>query len=64
MSCSAAKEEVLQAVSKMVATITAMAKLPHHHVLKYRLSIATPLATVVAIAVATNSDYDLKLRKV
>ena len=29
---------------------------PRHRALKYMTSLATPLATVVAVAVATNSD--------
>ena len=34
----------------------AMAESPRHHALKYRTSLATQLATVVAVAVAANSD--------
>ncbi len=43
-------------VSEWVATATALGRFQHHHALKYRTSIATPLATVVANAVAANSD--------
>ena len=36
--------------------VTATAGSPRHHALKYRTALATPLATFVAAAVATNSD--------
>ena len=38
------------------ATAMATARCPRHHALKYRTSVATPLATVVAVAAAANSD--------
>ena len=44
------------AVSDLVATATATAGSPHLHALKYRTPLATPLTTVIAAAVATNSD--------
>ncbi len=43
-------------MSTLAATATALARFPRHHVLKYSTSLATPLATVVAVAVASNSD--------
>ncbi len=42
-------------MSELAATTTATAGLPCHHALKCRTSIATPLATVEAVAVAVNS---------
>ena len=44
-----------KAMSYMVARATAMARSPCHHTL-YRKSLATALATVVAIARAANLD--------
>ena len=43
-------------MSKLAATATALAAFLRHHVLKYSTTLATPLATVVAEAVATDSD--------
>ena len=43
-----------KAVSELAAAATAGS--PQHYALKYRMSLATPQATVVAAAVATNSD--------
>ena len=34
----------------------ATARFPYHHVLKYRMSLVTPLATVEAVAVAADLD--------
>ena len=39
-----------------MATATATARFPRHHALRYRKSLATPLATAVAVAVATKAD--------
>ncbi len=46
----------MEALSELAATATATAKFLHHHVLKYRTSLATPLATVIAIAVTVYLD--------
>ncbi len=43
------------AVSELVATATATAALLHPYVLKYRTTSATPLATVIKVAVAVYS---------
>ncbi len=48
-----------QAVSNLAATALATARLPHHHVLKYSMSLATLVATVIAVAVAANWDTAL-----
>ncbi len=48
-------------MSNLAAMATAMTGLPNHPALKYRTSLATPLATVTALALATNSDL-AKLR--
>ena len=45
-----------KAVSEVAATATAMARFLCHHALKYRSTLTTTLATVVAIAVTTNSN--------
>ncbi len=43
-----------KAVSELAATGMAMASFPCHPGLKYRMSLTTPLATVVAVAIAAN----------
>ena len=45
-----------KAGSELADTATATAGSPRHHALKYRTPLATPMSTVVAAAVATNSD--------
>ncbi len=40
----------------VAATAKAMARLPHQHVMKYRSSLATLLATVVAAPAADNPE--------
>ncbi len=57
----------MQAISKvrlvyqLAATALATAKFPHHHALKYKMSLATPLVTVIAIAVAVAPIADTSL---
>ena len=46
-------------MSELAATATAMARFPRHRALRYRTSLATPLATAVAVAVETNLDLVL-----
>ncbi len=48
------------AVFELAATATASSGLPCHHVFKYRTALATPSGTVVAVAVAGNSDMQPK----
>ena len=43
-------------VSDIAATVIAMARFPSHHALKYRTSLATHLATVVATNSHTTED--------
>ncbi len=45
-----------KAVSILVATAVATAGSPHHRAFKYRTFLATPLTTVIAVAVAINLD--------
>ncbi len=40
----------------LMAMATATAGSPHHHTLKCRMSLVTPLATVIAVAVAASTD--------
>lgn len=52
-------EEMLKvtlAVFELLASATTTARFPCHYAMKYRMSLGTHLATVVAIAVAANSD--------
>ena len=49
---------VVMAVSEMAATATAKATFPRHHALRCRTSLATHLATAVAVAVGANSGTD------
>ena len=37
-----------------LATAMAMAGLPHHYALKYKMSLATPLVTLVSVAANSN----------
>ena len=39
-------------MSESAATAQATARFPRHHALRYRTSLATPLATAVAVALA------------
>ncbi len=57
--------KIIKAVAELVPIIkaTATAGSPCHPVLKYRTSLVTPLATVVAIAVAANLDTALHVNK-
>ena len=48
---------VSQTHSKSVKATT---RFPRHHALRYRMSLATPLATAVAVDVETNSDTEDK----
>ena len=43
-------------MSELAASATAVARLLHHHVLKYRMSLGAPLATAVVVAVAANLE--------
>ncbi len=52
-NCSIYKGCQHQAVSKLAATARATAGLACNHALEYRTSLATPLATVVAVGAAT-----------
>ena len=51
-----------KAVYELAATATATAGSPRHHALKYRRPLATSLATVLAAAIATNSDTAKELK--
>ncbi len=51
-------------VSELAATATATAVSSRHHALRNRPFLATPLATVIAVAVAGNSDTPLMFHKI
>ena len=42
-----------------MSKLAAAARLPHHHVSRYRTSLATPLAKAVAVATNSDSAYSL-----
>ena len=46
-------------VYELAATATATARLPRHHALRYRTSLAAPLGTAEAVAVDANRDTAL-----
>ncbi len=46
-------------VSEMTATGVATLGSPHHHALKYRLSLATPLESVAAVVINLDTARDI-----